>query len=313
MEEQWSYEKKKDECFRPIYGILIFVVVMVSFYTIIAWAQRKWGMFGLALTEAYLLLLSVLGARLLRAPLGVVFPIKKPKWKNIFAVFLFWVSAYAAVVPLTMTVAYFFPEQMFSVSGELNDFMASVPFLVSVLVTCLMPAVCEEALHRGFILKNFQSRCHNKWVLSIVMGIFFGLFHGNIWRFLPTAILGVVLTYLMLETENMIYPALLHFINNFLPSFLAGLSPENAQTQAAQEILVNKGLPLAFLGIYFCMACIVPFGFYTAGFLLRRGEAGREQSYIKTDKTLVLLVVFTVLPVILGVFLIIYGWVGKKM
>lgn len=308
MDENWTYKRKIPKGLRPLHGFLLFLVVMLSFYTVIAWAQRTWGMYGLALTELYLLLLSVLAASLLRLPLKEIFPLKKPHRAKILAVFLCWISAYALVLPLTMTTAYFFPRQMFSVSGELNQFMASVPALLSIFISCVMPAVCEEALHRGFILKSFQSRWHSKWGLTISMGILFGLFHGSIWRFLPTAILGGVLTYLMLETENMLYPALFHFLNNFLPSLLSGFSGNGQQTARAAASLQQEGFPLFFLGIYIAVACIVPFGFYTASYLLHKGEANRRQTYLASNKTLVILVVCTVLPIIAGMFLFFYGF-----
>ena len=226
MEEQWNYEDRKEEGktnrLKPIHGILLFIAVMVSFYTIIAWAQMQWGMYGLALTELYLLALALGSAKLLKVPFKEVFPVQKPQWQKVFAVLLCWIASYSAVIPLTMIVAYFFPKEMFSVSGSLNDFMASVPLAVSVLISCVMPAVCEEAVHRGFILKSFQSRIKGKWILVALMGMLFGLFHGSLWRFLPTALLGAALTYLMVETENMIYPALFHFINNFFPTLLSG-------------------------------------------------------------------------------------------
>ena len=38
---------------------LLFVLVMASYYTISAWMQMNFGMYGLAMTELYLLLLSV--------------------------------------------------------------------------------------------------------------------------------------------------------------------------------------------------------------------------------------------------------------
>ena len=60
MEEHWIYEDGEKRRLKPFHGILLFLAVMVSFYTIIAWAQMKWGMYGLALTELYLLALSVL-------------------------------------------------------------------------------------------------------------------------------------------------------------------------------------------------------------------------------------------------------------
>ena len=88
MEEQWNYEDKRDEGkvnrLKPIHGILLFIVVMVSFYTIIAWAQMRWGMYGLALTELYLLLLVLGSAKLLKVPFKEVFPVKKPQWQKVF-------------------------------------------------------------------------------------------------------------------------------------------------------------------------------------------------------------------------------------
>ncbi len=302
---------EKNNCtLKPWHGIAMFLVVMASFYTIIAWMQGKWGMYGLALTELYLLLLSIAGTKLFRQPLKAIFPLKKPEGKKLLAVALFWVSSYALVIPLTMLVAYFYPEQMFSVSGNLNAFIASVPPLLALVISSVLPAVCEEAVHRGFILKSMQSRLKNIWVLIIFMGILFGLFHGSIWRFLPTALLGGVLSYLMIRTENMIYPALFHFINNSVPSLLSGLlsgGTDTAQTAAATEQLIEQGLPISFLGIYIAMACIVPFGFYTADYLLRKSQE-KERAYLSSNKMLVLLVVFTILPVIVGMILFFYGF-----
>ena len=280
---------------------------MLSFYTIIAWAQMKWGMYGLALTELYLLFLSIFAVKLLKIPLKEIFPLKRPKWKKTLGVLLMWVSSYALMIPVTMFMAYFFPKQMFAVSEGLNEVIYSVPLILSVFISSVMPAVCEEALHRGFILKSFQSKWKNKWFLSVLMGIIFGLFHGSIWRFLPTAILGGVLTYIMLETENIFYPALFHFTNNFLPSFLLSLSGNSPQTEAASELLAQQGIPVAFLGIYLAMAWVAPFGFYTAGYLLRKGEQGKEQQYIKSNGVLISLVVLTVLPIILGMMIFLYG------
>lgn len=309
MEKNWSDTGKSTCTLKPWHGMVMFLVVMASFYTIIAWIQGKWGMYGLALTELYLLLLSIAGAKLLKQPLETIFPVKKPEGKKLLAVVLFWISSYALVIPLTMLVAYFYPRQMFSVSGNLNTFIASVPPLLALFISSVLPAVCEEAVHRGFILKSMQSRFHNVWGLTFFMGILFGLFHGSVWRFLPTALLGGVLSYLMIRTENMIYPALFHFINNSLPSVLSGFLSGGIDTDqmAATEKLMEQGLPLSFLGIYIAMACIVPFGFYTADYLLKKNQR-EEKTYLSSNKTLVLLIVLTILPIIIGMVLFLYGF-----
>lgn len=307
MEKNWNSDTDNSRKLKPWHGVVLFGIVMLSFYTIIAWAQMKWGMYGLALTELYLLLLSILVVKLLKIPVKEIFPLQKPKWRKTFGVLLMWVSSYVLMLPVTMFMAYFFPKEIFAVSEGLNEVIYSVPLILSVFISSVMPAVCEEALHRGVLLKSFQSKWRNKWFLSLLMGILFGLFHGSIWRFLPTAILGGVLTYIMLETENIFYPALFHFTNNFLPSFLTSLLGNQPQTEAASEILLQQGIPISFLGIYLAMASVVPFGFYTADYLLRKGEAGKEQQYLKSNGMLVTLIILTVLPIILGMLIFIYG------
>lgn len=92
MENSWNCNESYEKCnktLKPWQGILMFLLVMLSFYTIIAWMQGRWGMYGLALTELYLLQLSVAGAKLLKQPLRAVFPVKKPEWMKIAAVLLY--------------------------------------------------------------------------------------------------------------------------------------------------------------------------------------------------------------------------------
>ena len=69
------------------------------------------------------------------------------------------------------------------------------------IVVALLPAICEEAVHRGVIIHTMY-RIRKEWLVVLIMGIYFGLFHASPLRFLPTAILGAVMSYIMLETEK---------------------------------------------------------------------------------------------------------------
>lgn len=82
MEKDRNFDTDNRRKLKPWHGLLLFGIVMVSFYTIIAWAQMKWGMYGLALTELYLLLLSIVAVKLLKIPIKEIFPLEKPKWKK---------------------------------------------------------------------------------------------------------------------------------------------------------------------------------------------------------------------------------------
>ena len=79
MEKNWNSDTDNRRKLKPWHGIVLFGIVMLSFYTIIAWAQMKWGMYGLALTELYLLFLSIFAVKLLKIPVKEIFPLKKPK------------------------------------------------------------------------------------------------------------------------------------------------------------------------------------------------------------------------------------------
>ena len=54
----------------------------------------------------------------------------------------------------------------------------SVPFWVSVIVVALLPAICEEAVHRGVIIHTMY-RIRKEWLVVLIMGIYFGLFHAK--------------------------------------------------------------------------------------------------------------------------------------
>ncbi len=77
----------------------------------------------------------------------------------------------------------------------------------------LIPAICEEVLFRGYVLRAFEK----SWgiiVAIVVSGIVFGLFHLQVANLLPLATLGMILA-LMTWLSGSIWPAVVaHFINN---------------------------------------------------------------------------------------------------
>ena len=81
------------------------------------------------------------------------------------------------------------------------------------LVVAVTPAICEEIAFRGALLTCFRGK-RSKWTGIIIVGLFFGACHGSVWRMVPTAILGLVMGYVLFETENIFYCMLIHFTNN---------------------------------------------------------------------------------------------------
>jgi len=240
---------------RPYQGVVLFVIVVVALIFVAAPIQRLWGMYGVALTEVILLLLGVIPALLLKTDLRQVFPFSKPTFRQLGGTFIFWLGSYIAVLLITIIITFLFPESLLKVSGGLQNTITSVPMGIAFFITAVMPAICEEVLHRGFILNSFAV-VKNKWVTIFWMGIIFGIFHLDLVRFLPTAVLGMALTYLMLETQNLIYPIFLHFINNALSTFISFFSKSSGALETNMNM--SEIFTLQVVAAYLVIGSVTP-------------------------------------------------------
>ena len=87
-------------------------------------------------------------------------------------------------------------------------------YIMAVFVLCLLPAIVEELLFRGFILKGLVPL--GAAAAVIASAFLFTIFHMSPEQTLYQFILGVVLAVVVLRTGNLLYAMILHFLNNFL-------------------------------------------------------------------------------------------------
>ena len=106
------------------------------------------------------------------------------------------------------------------------------------------------------------------------MGLIFGIFHLDPYRFLGTALLGVFLTLIMLETRNILLPMLFHFVNNSVASLSTLLNEPGAAVQP----------PLSSVGIFLILAAAVPFLLLASSRLLKAKAESSSNSAGKRVK-----------------------------
>lgn len=269
-------EKKKE--LRWYHGILVFLLSGLVLFIIGPMLAQILGLTGVksiyaTMLAQILLLVVAIGVSVMtanpRRGLREAFPIHRPKLRMVLGAILFWYATLKLATAVNGWMLYCFPEEMTSVSGELSQLFLSVPFLISFLIVALLPAICEEAVFRGVALQSFRGK-NGKWIGIFITGLVFGLFHGTVFRFPATMILGMVFAYVVVETENILYSSLMHLINNgysvviqFLSSLLlrAGIGVE-------ESAMVSTGVPLSAVGIYMFQAAGVPLLFYIAHYLL---------------------------------------------
>lgn len=87
------------------------------------------------------------------------------------------------------------------------------------ILSCILPGICEEFLHRGIILHAGKKTTNPRYVL-LISSILFGLMHLNINQFFYAAILGYLIGMVGLIIDSIFPCMIIHFMNNFLGSFI---------------------------------------------------------------------------------------------
>jgi membrane protease YdiL (CAAX protease family) len=101
--------------------------------------------------------------------------------------------------------------------------------VLTLLLMALTPAICEEALFRGPILRGLRTR-FSPAVTAILTGLLFGIYHLDAWRLIPTALLGVALSGIALAADSIIPAMAAHFTNNACLILLARLHVDDTST-----------------------------------------------------------------------------------
>ena len=271
----------------PVYGIAAFIIIETIFFVVFAPLQYYFGMLGLALTELGLLACTLLAGQSFRE----VFPLRRPKFGQVLGTLVLWGGCFLSTMLATLVLMYFFPEGFLQASSDINSIFNTVPAPVQLLIVAVMPAVCEEAMHRGFIQHSFQS-VRSDWVIILSMGLIFGIFHMDPYRFLPTAILGIGLSYVMQKTHNIFLPALFHFVHNFIsiaPSL--GTSVETtAETIDISGLLTSRPFILMSIGSYLMLGALAPILLLAGSHLLRKASGSLPQ---RTEGRVIAAVILT--------------------
>lgn len=107
-----------------------------------------------------------------------------------------------------------------SSSGTAEGNTSLAYFFLQILTVSILPAVCEEFLHRGVLLRGLSKSVGVKSAL-IISSLLFGLMHLNITQFFYASILGLLIGFVSIVGKS-IWPAIIiHFTNNFLNVYLS--------------------------------------------------------------------------------------------
>lgn len=217
MDGKVKYMENEKKQLRLWQGLLVIILAGLEVFVFSDFLPQWLGM-GRSLIGELILLGTAVGAvAVFGGKFRSVFPIHKPKLTEVMGTILIYLGASQAISVVTMIEMYIAPEMVTETSIGLSSMFTSSSMIVAIIVVGIAPAICEEAVFRGVFFNSIWNQTHGKWVPIIVTAAVFGLFHGSIIRFFPTFLLGIVLGYLVYETNNMFYNVMFHAINNIIP------------------------------------------------------------------------------------------------
>lgn len=279
-------------------GLVVLAVTAVIVFVVSPRILAPLGLYGSLLAEWLMLLAAVVLVLGFRGDLRELFPVKRPTASGVFGTILIWVGAFLIEMVLILILSIFFPERIMNVNVGLSAEMISAPFLLAFLAVAVTPAICEEAVFRGIFLRSLNPGKY-KWAAILISGLVFGMFHADVFRLVPTAIGGIMMAYILLESGNMIYNSLFHFINNLLPLVLLfGLSGvyeklDSLKVPGMQAQMMDGSTFMASAGIYMMMSAAAPSCIYIGNYLLHSRTPGYRDKLLPSKKpgTVILLIV----------------------
>ncbi|MBO4637674.1 MAG: CPBP family intramembrane metalloprotease [Clostridiales bacterium] len=273
--------------------------------------QVKWGMLGLALTELMFLTLAVVYVLVQKTPLKEVFPIRLPSIKDVLGTLVLWFGSVLIGMASLGLMMWIMPSAFEATTEGMSEILGSVNPFLTFLIAAVMPCICEEAIERGAVLSHFRT-IKKDWVIVLIMGIFFGIFHLDPVRFLNTAILGAALTYVMVKKNNFILPMLFHFTNNafsvIVSVFASNTYDAEALSEASQQAAASGSMTFA---AYLVIGFTAPLMIVLAIWLLtgkKKEELTRDQfkaEQKKNSRRIVIAVITSAVMLFTGLCLMI--------
>ncbi len=85
---------------------------------------------------------------------------------------------------------------------------------LNLFIVALIPAIGEELLFRGVLLRLLKEMTNSVHLAVIISALLFSAIHLQFYGFFPRFLLGLILGYSFVFTQNLWVPIFLHFINN---------------------------------------------------------------------------------------------------
>jgi len=222
--------------FTFIMGYLFFQMilsVLAAFYGI---SFINNNIYKISLINEYIIILvpTLLYAIIYRLNFRHVFRINKLKPVPLLLIVAMAIPTYFAAASFNNIIVF-----LLQFIGDVPAKQIPVPknlggLLQGLFTVALTPAICEEMLHRGILLKAYEKRGTLRAV--IITSIFFGFFHFDITNLIGPIFIGLVIGYYVIRTNSIFAGMLAHFLNNAIAEIILFFAGDDIISESAAKI-----------------------------------------------------------------------------
>lgn len=185
----------------------------------------------------------------------------------------------ALLIIVTTIPAFFVATMLNGIVIYLLQFIGEIPsqgipvpqnpaeLALGIAIIGIAPGICEELMHRGFLLKAYEKRGSYKAV--IMVSILFGLFHFDITNLAGPIFLGLIIGYYVVRTDSIFAGMLAHFLNNSFAEIIQYINRNTVQSQTV-TMSAEELVGVLILGTF---GLIITAGFLYAFKLVTEGRS----------------------------------------
>lgn len=159
-------------------------------------------------------------------------------------------------------------------------------FLLGLFSVAVLPALCEEFLHRGMLLRGTAGTIGYKKAI-ILSSIMFGLMHLNIQQVFYATILGLLMGLLVTLTRSIVPSIIVHFCNNAINVYMSYAEANGyfgSGLSSALNSVANSSMILFFLmSIVVLFICIVAIIFLMKKLYLETQAKQRLENLVQIE------------------------------
>jgi len=198
----------------------------------------------------------------------------KFKFTDYLVFIMIGAGMFLALLIVNYFYAYFLQEVGHTQSAGI-DVNSTATFIAGIFIICMLPAVVEETVFRGAVLKGY-SNIFSSGAAIVISAVLFMLMHMNIEQFVNAFICGVILAVLSKKTGSTIPGMVVHFINNFLAILISFIASFSGEVSDGKITLDNDAITSLLIYMVIGLALL------TGGYMIIRSRF-RKQEKPETD------------------------------